>query len=128
MRGTKSLIARGTRGLGAGRPSLRLGVLVAAVSVALATATIYPLKSVAPALSLSVVYLPAVALVSVYWGLWLGLATSLASAAAFNFFHIPPVGRFTIGDSRNWVALAAFTTIAAIVSRKILSLRITVSP
>jgi len=116
MRGTESLIARGTRGLGAGRPSLRLGVLVAAVSVALATATIYPLKSVAPALSLSVVYLPAVALVSVYWGLWLGLATSLASAAAFNFFHIPPVGRFTIGDSRNWVALAAFTTIAAIVS------------
>ncbi|HTW11451.1 MAG TPA: ATP-binding protein, partial [Solirubrobacteraceae bacterium] len=38
------------------------------------------------------------------------------SAAAFNFFHIPPVGRFTIADSRNWVALAAFTTVAIVSS------------
>jgi two-component system sensor histidine kinase KdpD len=57
-----------------------------------------------------------VLLASVYWGLWLGLATSLVSAAAFNFFHIPPVGRFTVGDPRNWVALAAFVTVAAVVS------------
>jgi two-component system sensor histidine kinase KdpD len=84
--------------------------------VAVATAAIYPLKTLAPAVSLSVVYLPAVVLVSVYWGLLLGLATSLASAAAFNFFHIPPVGRFTIADSRNWVALAAFFLVAAVVS------------
>ena len=98
------------------RPSWLLGVVVSVVSVALATAAIYALKRVAPVVSLSVVYLPAVALVSVFWGLWLGLATSLLSAAALNFFHIPPVGRFTIADSRNWIALAAFTTIAAIVS------------
>ncbi len=89
---------------------------VAALGVALATAAIYPLAKIAPAVSLSVVYLPAVLLVSVYWGFLLGLATSLASAAAFNFFHIPPVGRFTIADSRNWVALATFTLIAAVVS------------
>ncbi len=116
MRRSGITIARAFRGLGTTRPSARLGLVVATVSVALATAAIYPLKTIAPTVSLSVVYLPAVALVSVYWGLWLGLATSLLSAAAFNFFHIPPVGRFTIGDTRNWVALAAFTTIAAIVS------------
>ena len=62
------------------------------------------------------VYLPAVLVVSAYWGLLLGLLTSLASAAAFNFFHIPPVGRFTISDSRNWVALGAFVLVAAVVS------------
>jgi two-component system sensor histidine kinase KdpD len=88
----------------------------ALAGVALATAAIYPLKTIAPAVSLSVVYLPAVLLISVYWGLWLGLLTSLASAAALNFFHIPPVGQFTIADSRNWVALAAFTLVAAVVS------------
>ena len=66
--------------------------------------------------SLSVVYLPAVLLVSAYWGLALGLATSLLSAAAFNFFHLPPTGRFTIADSRNWVALGAFTVVAVTVS------------
>ena len=66
---------------GAERPPLWLGVLLAALGVALATAIVYPLKQVAPAVSLSVVYLPAVLLVSVYWGLALGLLTSLASAA-----------------------------------------------
>src|SRR6202011_845807 len=116
MRGLKTAIGHWPHELGTSRPSLRFGLLVSVVAVAVATATIYPLKTVAPVVSLSVVYLPAVALVSVYWGLWLGLATSLLSAAALNFFHLPPVGRFTIADSRNWVALAAFTTIAAIVS------------
>lgn len=116
MRGTENLVVRGLRGLGTGRPPLRLGLVVSAASVAVATAVIYPLKTVAPVVSLSVVYLPAVVLASVYWGLRLGLATSLLSAAAFNFFHIPPVGRFTISDSRNWVALAAFVLIAAVVS------------
>jgi two-component system, OmpR family, sensor histidine kinase KdpD len=90
-------------------------VLVSLASVAVATAAIYGLKRVAPVVSLSVVYLPAVALVSVFWGLWLGFGTALLSAAAFNFFHLPPVGRFTISDPRNWVALVAFITIAAIV-------------
>src|SRR5579884_2297973 len=101
---------------GGGRPSLGSGLAVSAVAVGLATAAIYPLKSVAPAVSLSVVYLPAVLLVSAYWGLWLGLFTSLLSAAAFNWFHIPPIGRFTIADSRNWVALTAFVLVAAVVS------------
>jgi two-component system, OmpR family, sensor histidine kinase KdpD len=116
MRGTNTRLNLGLPGFGPSRPSVRLGVLVSVVSVAIATAAIYPLKTVAPTVSLSVVYVPAVALVSVFWGLWLGLATSLLSAAAFNFFHLPPVGRFTVADSRNWVALAAFTAIAAIVS------------
>jgi two-component system sensor histidine kinase KdpD len=84
--------------------------------VTAATAIVYPLKTIATAVSLSVVYLPAVLLVSAYWGLALGLMTSIASAAAFNFFHIPPVGRFTIADTRNWVALGAFTVVAVAVS------------
>jgi two-component system sensor histidine kinase KdpD len=102
--------------LSGSRPNRLIGLLVAVVSVAGATGAIYPLKVVAHADALSVVYLPAVLLVSAYWGLAMGLFTSLLSAAAFNFFHLPPVGRFTIADSRNWVALAAFTTVAVAVS------------
>jgi len=92
------------------------GVLAAVVAVTSATVAIYALKSVAPVVSLSVVYLPAVLIIAAYWGLVLGLLTSLASAAAFNFFHLPPTGRFTIADSRNWVALAAFVLVALVVS------------
>jgi two-component system sensor histidine kinase KdpD len=88
---------------------------VSIAAVAAATGAIYPLKQVAPVVSLSVVYLPTVLLVSAYWGLPLGLFTSVASAAAFNFFHLPPTGRLTIADSRDWVALAAFVTVAIVV-------------
>jgi two-component system sensor histidine kinase KdpD len=98
------------------RPATALGVLAALIGVAAATGAIYPLKTVAPVVSLSVVYLPVVLLLATVWGLWLGLATSVLSAAAFNFFQIPPVGRFTIADSKNWVALAAFTTVAVVAS------------
>jgi two-component system sensor histidine kinase KdpD len=104
------------RRLDLGRPPLWLGVVSAAIGVAVATAAIYPLKLIAAPVALSVVYLPAVLVISVYWGLALGLCTSLASAAAFNFFHLPPLGRFTIADPRNWVALAAFVLVAAVVS------------
>jgi two-component system sensor histidine kinase KdpD len=98
------------------RPSLALGFATSFAAVGLATAAIYPLEQIAPTVSLSVVYIPAVLLVSAIWGIWLGLFTSLLSAAAFNFFHVHPVGRFTIADSRNWVALIAFTVIAVTAS------------
>jgi two-component system, OmpR family, sensor histidine kinase KdpD len=98
------------------KPPVALGILAGVVAVALATLAIYPLERLAPTVSLSVVYLPAVLLVAAIWGLSLGLLTSLLSAAAFNFFHLPPTGHFTIADSRNWVALAAFTVVAAAAS------------
>jgi two-component system sensor histidine kinase KdpD len=98
--------------LRARRPSPISGALVAVACLAAATLVIYPLSRIAPVVSLSVVYLPGVVVVSAYWGLPLGLATALASAAAFNFFHLAPIDTFTIGDRRNWVALAAFVVIA----------------
>jgi two-component system, OmpR family, sensor histidine kinase KdpD len=97
-------------------PSRRAGVVVAAVLVALCTLLVYPLKHVAPAVSLSVVYLPAVLVVSTIWGGWLGVATAVLSAAALNYFHIEPVGHFAIRHSSNWVALVAFLVVALISS------------
>ena len=95
---------------------MAIGLVVTVVTVAAATGAIYPLAQIAPVVSLSVVYLPAVLLVAAYWGLVLGLFASLLSAAALNFFHLPPTVRFTIADSRNWVALAAFTVVAVVAS------------
>jgi two-component system, OmpR family, sensor histidine kinase KdpD len=115
----RALRRRDSRGATTGAGALRgarlgtpAGLAVALAAVTLATAAIYPLEHIAPVVSLSVVYLPAVLLVATYWGMALGLATAFASAAAFNFFHLPPVGRFTIADSRNWVALGAFMVVA----------------
>ena len=79
------------------------GAVVAVASVAVLTGVIFGLREIAPVLSTGVVYMLAVLLVSSYWGLWMGLATALLSALAFNFFHIPPTGRFTIAESENWL-------------------------
>ncbi|HWX96852.1 MAG TPA: DUF4118 domain-containing protein [Solirubrobacteraceae bacterium] len=97
-------------------PSRRAGAVIAVALVALCTLIVFPLKHVAPVVSLSVVYIPAVLIVSITWGVWFGVATGVLSAAAFNFFHLPPVGNFSLSDSSNWVALAAFVVVAAIAS------------
>src|SRR6516164_6099915 len=89
-------------------PSRRAGVLTSIVAVAICTLIIYPLKRIAPVVSLGVVYLLAVLLISATWGAWLGVFTGVLSAAAFNFFHITPTGQFTIANSSNWVALSTF--------------------
>jgi two-component system sensor histidine kinase KdpD len=98
------------------RPSLAWGVLTSIASVAAITAIVFPLKEAVPVVSTGVVYMLAVLLVSSRWGMWLGVATAVLSAAAFNFFHIPPTGRFTIADGENWVALGVFVVAALVVS------------
>jgi two-component system sensor histidine kinase KdpD len=103
-------------GLSAEPPAAWLGLVATLAAVAVGTLVVYPLKSIAPVVSLGVVYLPAILLISIVWGLRLGLLASLASAVAFNFFQIPPLHRFTIADEQNWVALAAFVTVAVVSS------------
>ena len=96
--------------------SLAAGILVAAGAIALITALIYPLKEVVPVVSTGTLYLLAVLLVASNWGLWLGLPTAVAGALAWNFFHIPPTGRFTIAEGENWLALVVFLVAAVVVS------------
>jgi two-component system sensor histidine kinase KdpD len=98
------------------RPPVAAGIVAAVLGVAGATALLFGLREIAPVLSLGVVYLLVVLVVSAYWGLWLGIVTSLLSALAYNFFHIPPTGRFTIATDENWVGLLAFLAVAAAAS------------
>ncbi|HTE63467.1 MAG TPA: ATP-binding protein [Solirubrobacteraceae bacterium] len=93
-----------------------MGVLTAVALVAVETLALFPLGEVAAPVSLAVVYLLGVLLVSIVWGAPLGIATSLLSALAFNFFHIPPRGRFSIAEAENWVALVVFLVVAAAAS------------
>ena len=98
------------------RDSLAVGLLASLASVALCTALIYPLRQITPAVSDGVVYMLGVLVISTYYGLWLGLFTSLASAVAFNFFHIPPIGTLDVAKGENWVALVVFLIAAVIAS------------
>jgi two-component system sensor histidine kinase KdpD len=103
-------------GLSSEPPPAWLGLLATLAAVVAGTLIVYPLKSIAPVVSLGVVYLPAILLISIFWGLRLGLLASVASAVAFNYFQLPPLHRLTIADEENWIALIAFVIVAAISS------------
>src|SRR4051812_44582084 len=98
------------------RPPIVVGVAAAALGVALTTLLLFALKGAAPVESLGVVYLLTVLVVASIWGAWLGIATAVTSALAFNFFHIPPTGRFTVAARENWVGLAVFFVAAVLAS------------
>ena len=69
-----------------------------------------------PVRSAGVFYLVAVLAISSIYGLWLGIATSIASAVAYNFFFLPPRHTLTISSSGDWLALAAFVVTAVVTS------------
>ncbi len=93
-------------------PSTWLGLAASLAAVAAATLLVYPLKTIAPAVSLGVVFIPGVLLISIVWGLRLGLLTALLSAAAFNWFHLPPIGHLNVAADHDLVALIVFAIVA----------------
>jgi K+-sensing histidine kinase KdpD len=92
-------------------------IVTSAAAVAAVTLAIELLKPHVPVLSLAVLYLLAVIPVAVLWGAGFGLAVSIASMLAFNFFFLPPLYTLTIQDSRNWFALLVFVITAVVVSQ-----------
>ncbi len=56
-------------------------------------------------------------LLAAEWGLRYAVAVSVAAAACYNFFFLPPAGTFVISDPQNWLALFAFLATAMIASR-----------
>jgi two-component system, OmpR family, sensor histidine kinase KdpD len=62
-------------------------------------------------------YLLVVLIIASTWGFFEAALASVAATLTFNFFFLPPVGRFTIADPQNWVALFSFLTTALIASR-----------
>ena len=62
-------------------------------------------------------YVLVVLVVATLFGFIEALVTSIAATLAFNFFFLPPVGRLTIADPQNWVALVSFLVTSLIASR-----------
>jgi len=51
------------------------------------------------------------------WGLRYAVATSVAATLGYNFYFLPPIGTFTIGDPQNWLGIFVFLTVAVVGSR-----------
>ncbi|WP_045745623.1 DUF4118 domain-containing protein [Actinoplanes rectilineatus] len=61
-------------------------------------------------------FLVAVVGVALIGGLWPALLAAVAGSLLLNWFFTPPVGRFTIAEGRNLLALAIFVLVAVAVS------------
>src|SRR5260221_14789230 len=52
--------------------------------------------------------LTAILAVSAAWGMAVSALMSVAAVLAFNYFFVAPVGRVTVANPHNWVALGRF--------------------
>jgi len=86
----------------------------AAVAIALGIGLL--VKQFIDVQSISLVFLTAVLASAIAWGLWPSLFTAIAGALAYNFFFIPPLYTFAVGDPENVLALFFFLIVAVIVS------------
>ena len=66
--------------------------------------------------NIALVFLTAVLVSAITYGLWPALFSCLVSVLAYNFFFLPPLYTFTISDRENVVALFFFALVAAIAS------------
>ena len=97
-------------------PPLAVGCAVAALLVAAETLVVYPLKLVSHADILLVVYLLGVMVVASVWGLWLTVATAVASVLANDYFHTPPLYHFNLGTAEDQTAVLTFLVVGLMTS------------
>jgi signal transduction histidine kinase len=109
MRLTPAVLARRRT-----RPSFAIGVMVAALFIAVETALAALLTRAAPAHTLAPVYLPGILLVACVWGLGPGLATALASVVAFDLFVTGPIWSLRPTAGEILATLAIFLVVAVL--------------
>ncbi|WP_238019794.1 DUF4118 domain-containing protein [Dactylosporangium sp. AC04546] len=97
-------------------PPFIVGLLVAAALIGFETLALYPLRGVTHEDARGVVYLVGVMVISTVWGLTLGVLTSLASAIAYNYFHVLPFGRFGVSAGQGIQDITIFVAAAFLVS------------
>lgn len=87
-------------------------VTLTAALLVLLFRTALPVNQTTVALS----FLMLVLLTASRWHLAYAVYLSVLCALLYNYFFLPPIGRLTIADPQNWVALAAFLCSSVLVS------------
>jgi len=99
-----------------GSPTVeRYGYLIAAASVAGATAAFYPGRAHFAKGQWALLYLLIVALVAGVSGVRPALIASILSFLAWNYFFLPPYGTFSVADPRDWLSLFVFLIVGVLI-------------
>ena len=89
---------------------------VAAFAAIAAVTAMYAWVRIANPTTVALTYLLVVLIVAAASRLAVALVTSALSVLCLNFFFLPPVGRFTIADPQNWIALLVFLAVSLVAS------------
>jgi len=100
-----------------------LPFVVSVLLIAGATPVALALRQYLNISNIALVYLTAVLVSAVMYGLGPSLLACFVGVLAYNFFFLPPVYTFTIADPENVVALVAFAIVAVIASNLAASVR-----
>jgi two-component system, OmpR family, sensor histidine kinase KdpD len=98
------------------KADIAVGALGSAGAVALVTAAVGLLDGWIPVLSLGALYVFAVLLASVMWGLAFALPVAVTSMLVFNWFFLPPTHTFHLKDGENWLVLMLYLVVAVVTS------------
>ncbi|HXX08757.1 MAG TPA: sensor histidine kinase KdpD [Pseudolabrys sp.] len=90
--------------------------LYATLAVAAALAVGEVLTEITPIPNLSIVFLLAVLVIAMSFGIWPAIYASVLSFLTYNFFFIPPIYTFTIAEPYELLALVIFLVVAVISS------------
>jgi two-component system, OmpR family, sensor histidine kinase KdpD len=101
------------------RPPLAEKLVRIAIALAIVAGISVFYRRVLPvnATTVALTYLLAIVAVSTAWGLTVAVVMSVAAMLSFNYNFLPPVGKLTVADPQNWVALFAFLAVAVTVSQ-----------
>ncbi|HEV3332785.1 MAG TPA: ATP-binding protein [Bryobacteraceae bacterium] len=94
-----------------------LRVALSLAGVAMITYVAYRPQVPTYATTVGFAYLLLVLIIASTWGFVEAALASVVATLTFNFFFLPPLGTFTIGDPQNLVAFVSFLITALIASR-----------
>ena len=89
-----------------------VGYLTALLGIATVTTVLKLFGNQINSTTVALALLLVVLFVATGWGSRPAVAASLLGVVCFNFFYLPPVGKLTIDDPDNWVALFTFLVTA----------------
>ncbi len=93
------------------------GVLAALVGIALFCLILVPLRHhLSPATAALALVVPVVVGVAI-GGFGAGVVSVVAGFLAYDFFFVPPYGRFTVATAQDWVALFVYAVVMLVVAR-----------
>jgi len=97
-------------------PAHIAGRYLALTSIALMLAVVFAKLVRVNQTTVALSFLVLILITATRWRLAYSVYLSLLCTLLYNFFFLPPVGKLTVSDPQNWVALAAFLCTSVLVS------------